>query len=108
MNLITPYKQIYPTHCQILVRLGYHSLINLRPDNETADQPSSTAMAQAAADAGLVYQHFPIFDEVLTKTTVQSFAKMVNAAPKPVMIVCGTGGRAKRLYQSAKILGLLI
>lgn len=105
--MITPYKQIKPNHCQTLVRLGYQSLINLRADNEVPDQPSSALMAQAASDAGLLYWHFPIVDDVQQRTTVQAFAKIVNDSPKPLMVFCGTGGRAKRLYQSAKILGLL-
>lgn len=107
MDLITPYKQINPNHCQSLAQMGYQSLINLRADNEVPNQPSAAIIAQAATQAGLTYHHFPIVDEILQRSTVQSFAQLVNNSPKPVMIFCGTGGRAKRLYQSAKILGLL-
>lgn len=108
MDNITLYKQIHPCHCRSLANLGYKTLINLRLDDECDHQPSSQTLQAAATLAKLHYQHLPICgDDVLSLATVKQFAQLINQSQKPIMVFCGTGGRAKRLYQSAEILGLL-
>lgn len=107
MTNITLYKQIHPCQCSLLVNLGYKSLINLRFDDECDNQPTSQAIAQSADSHHLCYAHLPIDNDCLNSSNVQHFAKLVHELPKPVMVFCGTGTRAKRLYQSAKIIGLL-
>lgn len=106
--MITPYKQIYPHQCQALAKIGYQTLINLRLDNECETQPCNDALKKQALEHGLTYHHLPIDGEcTLSNDTIQSFATLYNQSPKPVMVFCGTGGRAKRLYQCAKICGLI-
>ena len=104
---ITLYKQIHPCQCQALANLGYKSLINLRFDGESDNQPASTELARIARDNTLDYHHLPINNDELHSATVKDFARVVASCPKPVMVFCGTGNRAKRLYQSAVVLGLL-
>ena len=36
---LTIYKQIYPAQCCKLSEMGYRSVINIRPDDEVANQP---------------------------------------------------------------------
>lgn len=107
MTAITLYKQIHPCQCHALHNLGYKSLINLRFDNECDNQPCSQELAQSAKTNGLSYVHLPVDGESMHLDTVQAFANALNTAPKPTMVFCGTGGRAKRIYQSAKIAGLI-
>lgn len=104
---MTPYKQIYPYQCPILAKLGFQSLINLRFDNECDNQPTSHDIAESAHKAGLIYHHFPIDGEHITPIQVQTFANLIRDLPKPTMVFCGTGTRAKRMYQNAQILGLI-
>lgn len=104
---ITLYKQIYPAQCQILTTMGYKSLINLRSDCECDNQPTSEEIFKAAQCAGLVYHNLPIDGNALCKHDVEQFAQLVQQLPKPVMVFCYSGSRAKRLYQSAIVLGLL-
>lgn len=104
---ITLYKQIHPFQCQILHKLGYKSIINLRFDDECDNQPKSTELCQCADTLGLTYHHLPIDNDCLTSSQVNQFAKLFNDSPKPVLVFCGTGNRAKRLYQSAIVLGLI-
>lgn len=106
--MITLYKQIYPKQCKSLSQMGYKTLINLRCDGECDSQPCTQSLKKSTESLGLVWHHFPIDGETALDTaTVTAFATLINNSPKPVMVFCGTGGRAKRLYQSAKILGLL-
>ena len=106
-DTLTIYKQIYPTQCAKIAELGYRSVINIRPDDEHISQPSSTDLANATKAANLAYHHLPFDDERLSLITVEQFAAFYHAVPKPILMFCGTGARAKLLYQSALMQGLL-
>ncbi|MDO4250446.1 MAG: sulfur transferase domain-containing protein [Moraxella sp.] len=104
---ITLYKQIHPCQCSALAKLGYKSLINLRFDDECDNQPTSDEIALTAHACKLNYHHLPIDGDSLHQDKVGDFAKLLANTPKPVMVFCGTGARAKRIYQSAVVLGLI-
>lgn len=104
---ITLYKQIHPCQCQALSQLGFKSLINLRFDDEIEGQPKTEELCQSAEQVGLSYHHLPVDGESLPLDTVATFAQLLTDMPKPVMVFCGTGNRAKRLYQSAVVSGLI-
>lgn len=104
---ITIYKQIYPAQCTKLCELGYRSLINIRPDGEAANQPKSNTLNEAAHQAKLQYAYLPYDCERLSLDTIKKFAEYYHQLPKPIMLFCGTGNRAKLLYQSAMMQGLL-
>lgn len=104
---LTIYKQIYPVQCAKLAELGYRSIINIRPDDEHINQPSSQDLAAATTQANLSYHHLPFDDKRLSLLTVEQFAAYYHAFPKPILMFCGTGARAKLLYQSALMQGLL-
>lgn len=55
----------------------------------------------------LTYEYLPFDDERLSTLTVEQFARFYHACPKPILMFCGTGARAKLLYQSALMQGLL-
>lgn len=103
------YRQVLPQHCQRLARLGYRSMINVRPDAEEATQPNSCEIATAAKLAKLAYHHLPYDgDQSLSDDTLRQFASLYAQLPKPVLVFCATGFRAKRLYQTALMKGLLV
>lgn len=104
---ITLYKQIHPCQCQALFDLGFKSLINLRFDDESSGQPKTSELCWHAEQVGLSYRHLPINGDSLHLETVEAFARLLSDLPQPVMIFCGTGSRAKRLYQSAVVSGLI-
>ena len=104
---LTIYKQIYPSQCVKIVELGYRSVLNIRPDAETETQPNSVDFARATAKANLSYHHLPFDEERLSRATVEQFSDFYRAMPKPILMFCGTGARAKLLYQSALMQGLL-
>ena len=104
---ITLYKQIHPCQCRGIADIGFKSLVNLRFDNESADQPTSQELATSAQTVGLSYRNLPIDGETMAGDSVRAFAQLIDELPKPVMVFCATGGRAKRLYQSAVISGLI-
>lgn len=105
--MITLYKQIHPCQCQTLSELGFKSLINLRFDDEIDGQPKAHDIYRSATSVGLDYHHLPVDNDNLHLDTVQKFADIIAKSPKPVMVFCGTGSRAKRLYQCAVVSDLL-
>lgn len=104
---ITIYKQILPTQCQALANLGYRSIINLRPDHETEGQPLSAALQDAASDAKVAYYHLPCQADAMNAAMVNDLAAQIRDLPQPILLFCATGFRAKRLYQIARLQGLL-
>lgn len=107
MTAITLYKQIHPSQCPSIARLGYKTLINLRYDGETDCQPMARDIADSARCAGITYHHFPVDVETMTQNCIHRFATLVKDSPSPIMVFCATGARAKRLYQSAVVLEVL-
>ena len=79
----------------------------MRFDDEVAEQPKSADLAISAKKAELVYQHIPTDIDGIHLQQIKNFADVINKLPKPVMVFCGTGSRAKRLYQSAVVCGLI-
>lgn len=106
-DTLTIYKQVYPVQCSKLAELGYRSLINIRPDAESETQPASEQLQQAATQAQLAYVYLPFDCERLSLSTIEAFAQHYHRLPKPILLFCGTGARAKLLYQSACVQGLL-
>lgn len=107
IDTITLYKQIHPCQCQTLSRLGFKSIINLRFDDECDNQPTTADLDKSATSTGLEYRHLPVDGEHLQLDVVERFAKLLKELPAPVMVFCGTGSRAKRIYQSAVVSGLI-
>ena len=104
---LTIYKQIYPSQCVKIAELAHRSGLNIRHDAQPSTPPNSCAFSRATAKARLTYQHLPFDDERLSMATVEQFAAFYRSMPKPILMFCGTGARAKLLYQSALMQGLL-
>lgn len=94
--------QLDPTDMVSVAAAGFRSVINNRPDGEGGvDQPSSAALAAAAAQAGLQYAHLPVVPTEIDETHVATFATLLRELPGPVLAFCFSGGRAAKLYRLA-------
>ncbi len=82
---------------------GFRSVINNRPDFESTDlqQPTSEALATAAARAGIRYEYMPVVPSEITEETVAEFSRLMAGLPAPILAFCYTGGRAAKLYRLA-------
>ena len=81
---------------------GFRTVINARPDREAPDQPSSDALAVAAAKAGLTYEYLPVVPNQITENEVVKFEQHLAALPKPILAFCRTGNRCSQLYSMVK------
>lgn len=99
--------QITPAQVSNIAEQGYKTLINNRPDNEEAGQPSSAEIADAAAAAGLNYKEVSFSGGNLTHDQVEAFAEFFNQAQQPILMFCRSGNRSNVLYQTALQMDLL-
>jgi uncharacterized protein (TIGR01244 family) len=106
---LTQHSPVFSTSPQLaaddfgpIAAAGFRSVINNRPDFEGGDQqPTSAALAAAAARAGLRYAHMPVVPSEITEATVTEFAQLMASLPTPILAFCYTGGRAAKLYRLA-------
>jgi sulfide:quinone oxidoreductase len=90
--------QLRPEDLPVLAARGFRSVINNRPDGEEPDQPTSAALAQAAAAAGLAYRHLPVVSGQVQDAEVEAFMKLLDELPAPVLAFCRTGTRSTTLW----------
>lgn len=81
---------------------GYRTLIDLRPDGEAPDQPSSATVAQAAAGAGLKFIYVPTPNGAIPDTVVADLTKALDGVEGPVLLYCRSGSRAARVWALAE------
>jgi uncharacterized protein (TIGR01244 family) len=85
--------QILPEDMADVAARGFKLVVNNRPDAESPDQPSSSRMAAAAADAGLDYLHIPVVGGP-RPDQVEALHQALNRAEGPVLAFCRSGTRS--------------
>lgn len=90
--------QLQPEDMKALAEAGFHTVINNRPDGEGEDQPTSDALAGAAAEAGLQYHYLPIIPGEISDEQIQRFGQLLTDNRAPVMAFCRTGNRSSTLW----------
>ncbi len=79
--------------------MGFRTIMNCRPDGEdVVNQPASATLQQAAEAQGLSYIHLPITMGSEVAVHAAQAARLLAAAPKPVLGFCKSGMRASNLY----------
>lgn len=72
---------------------GVRLVINNRPDDEAPGQPPSSALAAAAAEAGIGYLHLPVRGAP-TKSQVAEMRAAVDGADGVALAFCASGARS--------------
>jgi sulfide:quinone oxidoreductase len=85
-----------------LAARGFRTAINMRPDHEADAQPTSDALAAAAAQAGLRYEFLPVVASQIREQDVDTFAHFMDTLPKPVLAFCRTGNRCSIMWSRVK------
>jgi len=87
---------------------GFRSVVNNRPDGEARDQLTADEAQTAARRQGLEYRHQPVTYAILTDdATVDTFARLREELPGPILFYCRSGTRCASLWAlaSARRLG---
>lgn len=77
---------------------GFKSIIYLRPDGESDDQPAREELQAAAEANGLQWAWISVVSGKITDENVADFAKYLDDLPGPVLSFCRTGTRAATLW----------
>ena len=93
--------QIAPGDIAAAAAQGVRTIINNRPDDEQAGQPSSAEMAAAAAAAGLGYVHIPVDHSGFSMEQVEAMTAAL-AQPGPALAFCRSGTRSTYLWSLAR------
>ena len=94
--------QLLPEQLAALAAGGFRSVINNRPDGEGgAAQPTRATIESASTSAGLEYAYLPVVVGKITADQVETFARLLERLPKPILAFCRTGTRAATLYKMA-------
>jgi len=91
-------EQIGPESMSRLKESGFAAIIDLRPDGEAKDQPTSEAMSVAAKENKLTFYYVPVPHGDIPEQSVNQLAEALRSAPKPVLMYCRSGRRAARTW----------
>ena len=90
--------QIYAAHVERLALLGFKTIINNRPDNETDDQPLVEELAAEAARHNMEFIDIPVIPGELTEQNVKEFGQAMSRVKGPVLAYCRSGMRSTSLW----------
>lgn len=92
-------SQLKPENFSYVRSFGVRAVVDLRPDGEAADQPSSQAMERAARDNGLHFYYIPIPHETIPDASVEALNKALEEwGYGSAVLYCRSGRRAVRTY----------
>jgi uncharacterized protein (TIGR01244 family) len=94
--------QVVPDQLVALRHRGFVALIDLRPDGEVVNQPSSKDMAGAASRAGMAFHYTPVPHGEIPARAVADLAQALATDARPVLLYCHSGRRAARTWALAE------
>ena len=80
---------------------GFSTIVNNRPDEEEAGQPSGDAIRAAAEAAGLAYVAIPITHAGFSHPQIDAMTTALTATEGPVLAYCRSGTRSCNLWALA-------
>jgi uncharacterized protein (TIGR01244 family) len=94
--------QIQPEDLAAIAAAGFTAIVNNRPDDEDAGQPSGAAIRAAAEAAGLAYSAIPVTQSGFSHPQIDAMAAALAASPGPVLAYCRSGTRSCNLWALAE------
>jgi len=94
--------QITPAEVSAIAAAGFTEIVNNRPDDEEAGQPSGAEIAAAALEAGIAYRAVPVGHAGFSGNQVEAMASALTAASGPVLAYCRSGTRSAHLWALAR------
>jgi uncharacterized protein (TIGR01244 family) len=80
---------------------GFKTIVNNRPDDEDAGQPSGDAIRVAAEGAGLNYVAIPVTHAGFSHPQIDAMTQALVDADGPVLAYCRSGTRSCNLWALA-------
>ena len=93
--------QIAVEHVAEIAAAGYKTIVNNRPDDEDAGQPSGNAIRAAAEAAGLKYVAIPVTHAGFSHPQIDAMTQALTDSDGPVLAYCRSGTRSCNLWALA-------
>lgn len=93
--------QISVADVATIAAAGFKTIVNNRPDDEEAGQPSGAEIQAAAEAAGLKYVAIPVTHAGFSHPQLDAMADALSAADGPVLAYCRSGTRSCNLWALA-------
>lgn len=97
--------QIDPADIPAIKAAGFVAIVNNRPDDEDAGQPTGDAIRAAAEDHGLAYSAIPVTHAGFSHPQLDAMAAALAEAGGPVLAYCRSGTRSCNLWALAEAKG---
>lgn len=101
-DTISVSPQITPDTVAEAAREGVTLIINNRPEEEEAGQPSGAEIAAAAAAAGIAYRAIPVTHAGFSANQLDEMSAALADAGGPVLAYCRSGTRSTYLWALAR------
>jgi uncharacterized protein (TIGR01244 family) len=76
----------------------FATIIDLRPDGEAPDQPSSSVVEGNCKDFGIKFAYVPVPHGTIPDKSVRALERAIQANPKAILLYCHSGKRAVRTF----------
>ncbi len=87
-----------------IAKRGFRAVVNNRPDGEVPGQLPSAEAEAAARDHGLEFRYQPVSNPTVTNDdNVETFARLLDELPRPVLFYCRSGTRCTTLWAQASV-----
>jgi uncharacterized protein (TIGR01244 family) len=80
---------------------GFKTIVNNRPDDEDAGQPSGDSIRAAAEAAGLKYVSIPVTHSGFSHPQIDAMTQALTDSDGPVLAYCRSGTRSCNLWALA-------
>ena len=94
--------QLFESDLRLVANQGVRSIVNNRPDNESAGQPLSADLAKVAEELGITFVHFPVELGSVTMQDAEAFAKVCDELKRPLVVFSRTGARATKIWEMSE------
>ncbi len=93
--------QIAVDDVAVIAAAGFKAIVNNRPDDEDAGQPSGDSIRAAAEAAGLKYVAIPVTHAGFSHPQIDAMTQALTDSDGPVLAYCRSGTRSCNLWALA-------
>lgn len=99
--MVSVSPQIEIDDLETVKAMGFRSIINNRPDDESAQQPLQAAIAAKAEALGLGYRFVPVVSGHFEEADIAKFRDALDSLEGPVLAFCRSGTRSTVMWALA-------
>lgn len=81
-----------------LRQISIETIVDLRPDGESLDQPSSKVVEQLSKHNGIVFDYIPVPHGEIPADRIDKLSSVLENGKRPILLYCRTGKRALRTF----------